>query len=226
MPLPVIITSIRTAPMRKSVAAQIRKDIGEGEIPLRQISAIYREHRIKPQVMKTAQDILRGRVPQEWVEECEQGFKIKHPILIELLRKDVVEEEELRDLARLTLMSDLTQLGHRVALLTPDPRVYELTNPHALDQAQAAGIAPEDIIPLHTEEKDDYAVKIAFPRDLFVQLGNTVYFSPEDAGPYELEKFFRWGNGLKRNYSRIGCGGGNALSPMDLHSYPSNICQT
>jgi len=202
---PVIITSGRTLAMERSAARQLRRELGP-DTDLYQawgLINIYRQAEFLPLAM----EVLRSGFPGQDVTETEEAFRINNPLIYLPLRQEMVLDEKWRDQARLTLASDLTKLGFRVASLMPDPKVYEYAFPDQIEKMQEAGVAKEDIIFTARSSHGEMSGSIAFPRDLFTQIGDTVYLSVGEQNPYEWEGFFNWAKGLKRNYSRIGFGG-------------------
>lgn len=204
---PAIVTSSCVPALRHTTARKMRAITGD-DFSLSDLVEQDRAMHIKPELMQIANSIIRGEFGSEMVEECNEGYRIKHPMLIGLLtqNKDVVEDRK-RAQARLTLISDLSRLGYRVALLAHDPDIYEFMDPNFLTEAEKAGVQKNDIIFLNAPEEYDPEAKMTFPRDMFVQLGNTVYINPSIGGLFNLEKIMKWAPGLKRDYSRIGFGG-------------------
>lgn len=205
-PKPVVVTSNRTFAVRhdalRALKVKLRQAISVSELAM--LAPLVNLEQVEPLLRA----VLAGQFGEEMVEETESAIRIKDPRIFLPLRQEMLSNREAwRDSARLMLIKDLVGLGMRVAVLTPDPVVYELANPNFVDQAKAVGVKSEDIIDLHKEAESDGPGSISYPRDLFVQLEDTVYLSPGEHNPYNWEKFFAWANGLRRNYSRIGFGG-------------------
>lgn len=95
------------------------------------------------------------------------------------MREDVVDGGESRRDARLTMISDLARLGNRIALVTYNPELYEDVDPSFIPQAIESGVDPNDIIEVET--MTNQPVQPNFMRDIFNQLGDTLYFNPYSA---------------------------------------------
>ncbi|MFA5840355.1 MAG: hypothetical protein WC890_06855 [Candidatus Margulisiibacteriota bacterium] len=191
--------------MSKRAAQQIRRQIGLDR-SLAEITEWHRNCNLKPGVLEAARQIMRGRMPREACVECEDGYRITHPQLIEMVRQDLVSDAE-RITAKQAMATDLVLLGFRVMLIMYDPKRYEHLDPHLLEKAKATGIKDEDLVLLEAEKDDEMPCSLAFPRDLFVQLDDRIYINPECGGPINWKNLFQRASWLKRDYSRIGFGG-------------------
>ncbi|MDD5382997.1 MAG: hypothetical protein PHH60_05015 [Candidatus Margulisbacteria bacterium] len=202
---PVVVTSCRTLTLERSRAELLRRELGK-ERSLYEMWSAATSH-YKSMALALAQDLVGGAFDQRRVEETDEAFKVHDPFVFIPLRQEMVLDEAWRDQARLTLIGDLKRLGHRVAVLAPDPEVYEYSDPRQLEKVKAAGAAEKDIVLMAKNSADEPGGALPFPRDLFVQLDDTIYISPGEHNPYDWGKFLQWAQGLKRNYSRIGMGG-------------------
>lgn len=156
--------------------------------------------------LKKVKDILHKCGRQQDVEECEEGFRIGGE-LANKLRVDYFADEATRDRARLTMIADLKRLGYRVAMLAMDPAEYELRNTGFNAEAVGNGLEPQDMILMKKKQDGQGEFSLSFPRDLFVQLGRTVYVNP-GAECFDWGPFFNWaGENIDRESSRIGFGG-------------------
>lgn len=178
---PVIVTSCRTLALERSRVQQLRKELGS-QCGLYELWTAGVRHN-QDMALPLAQEVVNGVFDQHRVEETDEALKIHDPFVFIPLRQEMVLDEPWRDRARLTLIGDLTRLGHRVAVLAPDPETYEYADPAQLEMTRRAGAAKEDIILFSKQEHDEPGGSLPFPRDLFVQLGNTVYVSPANTIP-------------------------------------------
>jgi len=202
---PVIVTSCRTLVLECSYVKEIKRAFG----PEVGIHEAWRMGVLKNQAetLPKAIELVQGKLPQEDVSETDEHFKINDLFLCLKLRQEMILDQEWRDEARLTLVSDLTNLGFRVAALIPDPKVYQYADPTQIEKMRTAGVAEEDMIFISHTDQENPVGSFDFPRDLFVQIDNTVYLSPDKENSYNWDNFFKWAKGLKRNYSRIAVGG-------------------
>lgn len=143
-----------------------------------------------PHVLKLAKEILNGNFKKEQVEECGEGYRIKDLVMCENLTMDLIDAEPQRDEARLTLISDLTRLGYRVAMVTPDLKIYESLSPDFVDRAKNAGIGEKDIIKVEAPRGQEKNLPPSFPRDHFSLVGNTLYFNPTSY--FDRAGLFSW----------------------------------
>jgi hypothetical protein len=112
----------------------------------------------------------------------------------------------LREKARLTLVSDLTKLGFRVGMIANDPEHYEMFNPLFLEEARRAGVDDQNMKLIAPKSSDVGDVFAYFPRDLFIQFGETVYLNHAMRG-YDLGVFQDWFWGLRWDYGAFAHGG-------------------
>jgi hypothetical protein len=209
---PIIITASPDIPNRKGSFRRIRREMGWGNIPSVEALNRLRRESYLPEVLEFAREILKGNFTREQVEECDQGYRIKDPEMCRNLNIDLIDAEPQRDEARLTLISDLTRLGNRVALITLDSEEFEILNPEFVDKAKDAGVNEKDIIETHPPEGVGMYFPPSFPRDHFSQVGNQLYFNPDS---YFDGRIFSWARrfvGMSRamnllDYSPIGHGG-------------------
>jgi hypothetical protein len=207
---PVILTASHSISLRRTSVELLRQKIkfkfSEAEILRQYVEGFPQEWQNRPAV-KMAKNILAGRYDRSQVEEVEAGFRLKGAQACTVMQQAVFGQEKLRDDARLALISDLTRLGYRVGLLAADPAELLAINTEFEKKAQAAGVAGRDIIYFSWPQDCDGQASLAFPRDLFTQLGDAVYTRPECGPVYDWGRFFAWAKGLGQKQSRFGIGG-------------------
>ena len=172
---PVIVTSFPIPDVPIARAKKWEKDAcGVGS--LTDLIQVALDTMVKPAVMELAKKIINGELLHNGVEACDEGFKVKNPLLARELARDLEPDYELFAKARLALISDLTKLGFRVALLFPDPMIRQLLVPGLLEEAQKHGVNFQDIVFLNkVREEGQFDNSLGYTRDLFTQIYNRVY---------------------------------------------------
>lgn len=193
--------------VRPVLLDEIKKETGirPSLADLAMLLEMHRNDHQRQQMMELAWRIMRGEFSREAVEETGEEFKVKYASLAVPMREvDLFGNRRLRTQSRLTLISDLSGLGYRVALLALSPKDWLCLDPDFEESARSAGAKKEDFVYITSDEK--LAPRISYPRDFFVQIKDTIYLNPE-FGHWEWEGLFDYAKGLRRDYSRIGFGG-------------------
>jgi len=172
-------------------------------ISIKELAQIHAEQVVKPQVLEAAKEVLSGTFPREAVEEVDDGFRVKDPMLLMIMRNNFIDRSAIEHSARLDLLQTLNAIGFRIGIISPDPEINPAVDKQFLSNAKFVGVKGSDII---FATPDQEAPKLSFLRDAFVQLGNTIYFA-EGFGPYMWNNLFDWAKALNRNASHIGAGG-------------------
>jgi len=203
---PVLLTAAQTPFINRGKYQEVLRQCGlDRETPWGMTYEVCRQEKLSGS-LTLAEEILCHRGRLDWVEECEEGYRLHGPLAMEM-RVETCADEATRDEARLTLLADFRRFGYQTALLAMDPAEYDTVNPGFNDEAIARGLMPRDLLLIKREQELPGSIGLSFPRDLFTQLAETVYINP-DAGVFDWRPLFNWaGGGLRQNYSRIGCGG-------------------